>query len=247
MQFPELKDQMVIITGGANGIGSAIVRAFHAQGAEIHFCDIDESAGNALVQELGDRVRYRKLDLTKEGQIRRWFQEIRRTKTPLRALINNAARDPRQPLAEISAKDWDALQALNLRAYFLMCRESSPLMTTSSAIVNLASITFHQGPSPMTGYVASKGGVIGFTRALARELGPRRIRVNTLSPGWVMTERQLKDFVRPATKKLIRKAQCIPDLLQPEEIADVAVFLSSNASRAITGQEILTDRGWYHS
>ena len=99
----------------------------------------------------------------------------------------------------------------------------------------------------MTSYVATKGGVIGFTRALARELGPKRIRVNTLSPGWVMTERQLEEHVRPSTKTLIRRAQCVPDLLQPDEIADIALFLASDASRAITGQEILADRGWYHS
>jgi len=99
----------------------------------------------------------------------------------------------------------------------------------------------------MTCYVATKGGILGFTRALAREVGPRRIRVNTLSPGWVMTDRQLQQFVGPATKRLIRKSQCVPDLIKPEEIADVAVFLTSDASRAITGQEILVDRGWYHS
>ena len=247
MQYPELKDQTVIVTGGANGIGAAIVEAFHQQGALVHFCDIDERAGSALAGKLGARAKFRKADLTNEQHIRRWVEDIRKSKRPLRALINNAARDPRQSLAKTSAADWDSLHALNLRAYFLMCRESVPCMTKESAIVNLASVTFHQGPSPMTSYVASKGGVIGLTRALARELGPRRIRVNTLSPGWVMTERQLKDHVRPATKRLIRKAQSIPDLLKPEDIADVAVFLSTNASRAITGQEILADRGWYHS
>jgi NAD(P)-dependent dehydrogenase (short-subunit alcohol dehydrogenase family) len=99
----------------------------------------------------------------------------------------------------------------------------------------------------MAAYVATKGGVIGFTRSLARELGPRRIRVNTVSPGWVMTERQLRQYVTPATRKLIRRSQCVPDLLQPEEIADVILFLASDASRAITGQAILADRGWEHS
>jgi NAD(P)-dependent dehydrogenase (short-subunit alcohol dehydrogenase family) len=89
--------------------------------------------------------------------------------------------------------------------------------------------------------------VLGFTRSLARELGPRRIRVNTVSPGWVMTERQLREYVTPAIKKLIRHAQCVPDLLQPEEIADVVLFLASDTSRAMTGQELLVDRGWHHS
>jgi NAD(P)-dependent dehydrogenase (short-subunit alcohol dehydrogenase family) len=151
-------------------------------------------------------------------------------------------------LDTMSAKDWDDLFATNLRACFLMARETTPHMTDGAgAIINLASITFHLGPSPMSAYVATKGGVLGFTRALARELGPRGIRVNTLSPGWVMTERQLKQFVTPAVKRTIRKSQCVPELLQPKDMAEVVLFLASDASRAITGQEILADRGWTHS
>jgi NAD(P)-dependent dehydrogenase (short-subunit alcohol dehydrogenase family) len=99
----------------------------------------------------------------------------------------------------------------------------------------------------MSAYVATKGGVMGFTRSLARELGARGIRVNTVSPGWIMTERQLKQFVTPAVKRLIRRSQCVPDLLRPEDIAEVVLFLASDVSRAITGQEILADRGWAHS
>ena len=99
----------------------------------------------------------------------------------------------------------------------------------------------------MTAYVSTKGGIIGFTRSLARELGPKGVRVNTLSPGWIMTERQLKQFVDASVKKMIRKAQCMPELLQPAEIAQVALFLASEASSALTGQEILADRGWSYS
>jgi NAD(P)-dependent dehydrogenase (short-subunit alcohol dehydrogenase family) len=148
----------------------------------------------------------------------------------------------------MSAADWDDMFALNLRAYFLTCREACPLMPKRGAsIVNLASITFHIAPPEMSAYVATKGGILGFTRSLARELGPRRIRVNTVSPGWVMTERQLRQFVTPAVKRLIRRSQCIPELIQPEDIAEVVVFLASDASRAMTGQELLVDRGWAHS
>src|SRR6185295_4359244 len=139
------------------------------------------------------------------------------------------------------------LFATNLRAYFLMAREAAPHMAKGGSIINLASITFHTAPAAMSAYVATKGGVMGFTRSLARELGPRGIRVNTLSPGWTMTERQLKQFVTPEVKRRIRRSQCMPDLLRPEEIAEVALFLASNASSAVTGQEILADRGWAHS
>ena len=247
MTLPELRNRIVLVTGGANGIGAAIVRAFHAQGAQVYFCDVDQTAGEQLATTLGSNVHFRKVDLLSELQIVRWIGAIRKQGQPIHALINNAARDPRIELAKTSAKDWDQLLALNLRAYFLTCRETVKAMQPGSTIVNLASITIHQGPSPMTSYVASKGGVLGFTRALARELGPQRIRANTLSPGWVMTDRQLQHYVRPATKRHIKRAQCIPELIQPEEIADVTLFLASDTSRAITGQEILVDRGWYHS
>ena len=247
MTVPELRDELVIVTGGANGIGAAIVEAFHRQGAIICFCDIDSRNGRRLQQTLRPRARFHPVNLASEQQIQSWMKTIAEMQKPVRALINNAARDPRIELSKTTATAWDELHALNLRACFLMSREAVPLMTSGSAIINLASITFHQGPAPMSAYVATKGGIIGFTRALARELGSRRIRVNTLSPGWVMTKRQLKEHIQPATRKLIRRAQCIPDLIQPREIADVAIFLASDASRAITGQEILVDRGWHHS
>ena len=116
-------------------------------------------------------------------------------------------------------------------------------MKKGASILNFSSITFHTAPKEMTAYVATKAGIQGFTRSLARELGPQGIRVNTLSPGWVMTARQLKEFVTLAVKGKIRRAQCIPELVQPSEGAEVVLFLCSEASRAMTGQEILVDRG----
>lgn len=247
MLVPELRDRIALVTGGANGIGAAIVRSLHAQGALVCFCDLDERAGKSLVRHLGSRVVFRKVNLTLESQVVRWIARVARQHGRIDVLINNAARDPRIRMEATSAQDWDGLFASNLRAYFLTCRESVKWMPSGASIINLASITFHQGPSDMTAYVATKGGVLGFTRSLSRELGPRRIRVNTISPGWVMTERQLRQFVTAATKKVIRRAQCIPDLMQPEEIASVALFLASSASVGMTGQELLVDRGWYHS
>ena len=120
-------------------------------------------------------------------------------------------------------------------------------MPKGASIINFSSITFHVSPKEMTAYVATKAGIQGFTRALARELGPRGIRVNTISPGWIMTPRQLEQFVTPSVKRMIKSVQCIPDLIQPKEIASVALFLASTASSAMTGQELLADRGWAHS
>lgn len=237
----------MLITGGANGIGAAMVRAFCAQGAEVFFCDMDTRAGQALEREMNGRAKFARVDLTREREIITWIGGITKARRRIDVLINNAARDPRIDFARMTAVQWDELHAVNLRAYFLTAREASRAMKAGAAIVNFASIVFHEGPATLTAYTATKGGVLGFTRSLARALGQRRIRVNTVSPGWVMTERQLREFVTPAVKRLIRKSQCVPDLLQPEDIADVALFLASDASRAITGQEILADRGWHHS
>ena len=247
MICPELKQRNVLVTGGANGIGAAIVRAFHEQGARVFFCDSDAEAGRALAKELGGQTVFSKVDLMREAQVVRWIGGLGARCRQLHALINNAASDPRIPLQKTSVAVWDALFARNLRAYFLTAREATRWMRGGAAIVNFGSVTFHNAPANMTAYVATKAGIVGFTRSLARELGPRRIRVNTLSPGWVMTERQLREYVTPVNRKLIHASQCIPDLIQPQEIATVAVFLASDASRAITGQEILVDRGWEHS
>ena len=243
--YPDLKERAVLLTGGANGIGAATVRALHGQGARVHFCDLDQTAGTRLARELPATV-FTRVDLAKEHQVIRWIKKSA-NHAPIHALINNAAIDPRIPISELSAEKFDRIITVNLRAMMIASREALPHMRSGSTIVNFSSITFHTGPVNMSAYVASKAGVIGFTRALAREIGPRGIRANVLSPGWIMTERQLRDFVDVSVKKLIKRSQCIPELLQPEEIAEIVLFLTSNASRAMTGQEILADRGWAHS
>lgn len=242
--YDELAGRLVLITGGANGIGRAMVEAFHVQEAVVCFCDLDEKAGARLAKRMGDRAEFAKVNLTSEADIKRWVARLAKRHGDIHVLINNAARDPRIALEDVTAKAWDDLFASNIRAYFLACREASPHLVKGASIVNFSSITFYTAPVNMSAYVATKAAAIGLTRSLARELGPRRIRVNTISPGWIMTERQLSDHVTPAVKRQIRREQCIPDLNQPDEVADVALFLASDASRAVTGQEILVDRGW---
>lgn len=244
--FPEMQGKTVLITGGANGIGAAMVRAFAAQGAKVEFCDVDATAASKLVQELKGKATFTKVDLVKERLIVKWIQGVVKRHGAIHTVINNAASDPRIALADTTAEAWDTLHARNLRAYFLVCREAAPHLPAGAAIVNFSSITVHNGPPIMSAYVSTKAGIIGFSRSLARELGPRGIRVNVISPGWIMTERQLREYVTPAAKKLIRQSQCIPTLNVPEEVADVALFLASDLSRAVTGQELLVDRGWVH-
>ena len=246
-QFSELKGQSVIVTGGANGIGAATVRAFHEQGARVFFCDKDAVRGAQLAKELGANASFQEVDLTSESEILSWVGAIKSSTKTIHALVNNAGWDPRIPFLETTTKQWDDLFALNLRAYFLMARECAPAMTRGASVVNIASVTFYNTPTKMVAYVATKGGVIGFTRCLARELGERGVRVNCVSPGWVFTERQIRDYLSDASKRLIEERQCIAEYIQPSEIAGVILFLASDLSAAVTGQEILADRGWQHS
>jgi NAD(P)-dependent dehydrogenase (short-subunit alcohol dehydrogenase family) len=244
---PELDQKVVALTGGANGIGAATVRAFQAQGAFVCFCDVDGSAGRRLALELGQRVQFSRVDLRREPQVKRWIQEILKRRGRIDVVVNNAACDPRIPLGKCTGAQWDELMAVNLRAAFIVAREAAPhLPDHTGSIINFSSIAYFEGPANLTAYVATKGGVLGFTRSLARELGPRGIRVNTVCPGWIMTERQLRMFVTSQLKRRIRRDQCIPKLIEPEEVADVVLFLASDASRAVTGQALLVDRGWKH-
>jgi NAD(P)-dependent dehydrogenase (short-subunit alcohol dehydrogenase family) len=244
--YRDLSGKTVLLTGGANGIGATTVRAFHQQGAHVHFCDVDVKAGRRLSRELKTRASFSAVNLEEESEIRHWIGSVAPRKI-IDILVNNAARDPRMDLEKTTTSAWDKLMAVNLRATFLASREATPRMQCGSTIINFSSITFYNSPPRMSAYVATKAGIIGFTRCLARELGPRGIRVNVISPGWIMTERQLREHVDENARQLILRSQCIPELLQPADIADVVLFLASQASRALTGQEILADRGWHHS
>jgi D-xylose 1-dehydrogenase len=246
-QFPELKGKVAVITGGANGIGAATVRSFHEQGARVFFCDKDGVRGQQLAQELGRSVSFQRVDLAEERQIVEWVQSIRASTPQIHALVNNAACDPRIPFLETTSQQWDELFAVNARAGFLMARDCVPAMPAGASIINVASVVLYNSPKNLVAYVATKGAVLGFTRCLARELGARRIRVNCVSPGWVFTERQLRDYLNEEALRMIHEHQCIPDHIQPDEIARVILFLASELSAAITGQEILADRGWGHS
>lgn len=246
-RYEDLSEKNVLITGGANGIGEAMVRAFANQGARVAFCDLDAPGGESLARELGESVRFTRVDLRREASVKRWVQSAGKSRGRIDVLVNNAASDPRIPLAECTVKRWDDLFASNLRAMFLTVREARPWFPkTGASVINFSSMTFFEGPADMSAYVAGKGGIIGLSRSLARELGPDRVRVNAIAPGWIMTERQKRMFVTPKVARRIREGQCIPDLLQPEEIAEVALFLASGVSGAITGQTLLADRGWHH-
>lgn len=240
--YQDLNDRTVLITGGANGIGAAMVRLFAAQGCDVRFCDVDAAAGSHLANTVS-RTMFAQVDLRDPGQIAGWIEST----DSIAVLVNNAALDPRIPLSDLSVEAWDDLLAINLRAHMLTVQAALPRFQSPASVINFSSVTFHLGPPDMAAYVASKGGILALTRSLARELGPRGIRVNTISPGWVMTERQQRDYVTDEVRAMLRARQCQPAFLEPEEIARVALFLASTASSALTGQELLADRGWFHA
>ena len=223
------------------------MQAFAAQDARVFFCDIDAPAGEALAGQLGDHVIFNRVNLAIASQVVSWIQGVVEQYPAIKVLVNNAAQDTRIPLAETTMERWDKLIAVNLRAAYLCTQQAAPYMKHNNAsIINFGSVTFQLGEAGLSAYVTAKGAIVAMTRSLARELGPDHIRVNTLSPGWVMTEKQLKLYVDETVKKRILTDQCIPVLIEPEEIADVALFLASDVSRAITGQNIAVNRGWTH-
>ena len=180
--YSDLQDKVVVITGGATGIGEAMVRQFAEQHARVHFCDVNVRAGKSLQKELSG-VAFRKVDLTREAEIVRWIEGIVSDNERVDVLINNAARDPRISIDEMTPKQWDELFALNIRAFVITIQQVVTHMPHGASIINFSSITHHLSPAEMSAYVSTKSGIIGLTRSLARELGPRHIRVNTLSPG----------------------------------------------------------------
>ena len=178
--YAELAGRTVLITGGANGIGQAMVEAFHVQGATVSFCDMDEAGGKRLAKRLAKRVEFTKVNLSREVEIKRWIAKVAKRHSSIDVLVNNAARDPRIKFEDVSAKDWDDLFAGNLRGSFLTCRAASPHLAKGASVINFSSITRFNGPEEMSTYVATKAGAIGLSLSLARELGSRRIRVNLL-------------------------------------------------------------------
>ncbi|WP_269514056.1 SDR family NAD(P)-dependent oxidoreductase [Brevundimonas subvibrioides] len=248
--YPDLKGRVVIVTGGAGGIGASIVRAFAAQGCRVGFLDVDAVRGAALEAELdslGDgAAAFVSCDLTDVDALRAAIGQVRDRFGPVDALINNAAHDERHATLDVTEAYWDRRIAVNLKHQFFAAQSVLPDMMAQGrgSILNLGSTSWMIGQGGMAAYTASKSAVLGLTRSLARDFGEHGVRVNALAPGWIMTERQLEHWVTPETEKDIYKNQCLKRRLVPEDIARVAVFLSSEEASAITNQHYVVDGGW---
>jgi NAD(P)-dependent dehydrogenase (short-subunit alcohol dehydrogenase family) len=249
--YPSLAARPVVISGGASGIGEGIVRAFAAQGARVGFVDILEDAGQRLAAELtraGHTVRFTACDITQTERYREAIAAFAEVHGPALALINNAAHDLRHKLADVTPEFWDERIAVNLKHSFFAAQAVAPGMIAAGkgAIVNFGSISWMIMVPELSAYTASKAAMHGMSRSLARELGPHGIRVNTLVPGWVMTERQLTHWVGDAENRLIDESQALKGRVYPADIARMALFLAADDSRMISGQDFIVDGGWAH-
>ena len=247
--YPSLRDRGVLITGGATGIGATLVEQFAAQGARVGFIDIDAPAGQALVQSLAG-VRHAPefvaADLTDIAALDRAIDALRRRTGPFTVLLNNAANDQRHSIESTTSESWDAGIAINLKQQFFAAKNVAADMKAAGggSIVNFGSISWKLKQGGMPVYTTSKAAVQGLTRSLARDWGPFNIRVNTLVPGWVMTEKQLRLWLDEKGKQEIARGQCINKPLQPEDIARMALFLAADDSAMCTAQDFIVDGGW---
>ncbi|KRP65793.1 SDR family NAD(P)-dependent oxidoreductase [Pseudomonas orientalis] len=247
--YPDLKGKTVMISGGASGIGEFMVRAFAAQGAKVAFVDRAQSQGErlaALLNSKGHTVEFECCDITDEIGYRAAIGRFEHSLGPITVLVNNAANDVRHSLEEIDSDMFDRLIAVNLKHAFFAAKAVVPMMKHEGggSIINLGSVGWMMASAGYPVYAASKAAAHGMTRGLARELGPHRIRINTLVPGWVMTEKQLSMWVDDAARELIARSQCLPGSVMPEHIANMALFLASDASAMCSAQNFIVDGGW---
>jgi NAD(P)-dependent dehydrogenase (short-subunit alcohol dehydrogenase family) len=248
--YPSLRGRLVIVTGGASGIGASIVGHFAAQGAKVGFVDFDAKTARQFLADLGDTgrdVRFAEADLRDIEALKRAFGALRaELGGPVTILVNNAARDDRHAIDEVTPEFWDERMATNLRHQFFAVQTVKPDMIAAGggAIINMSSVSFMLGQGGMPAYLTAKSAVVGLTRGLARDLGPHKIRVNAVMPGWIMTERQLKLWLTPEADAERMRGQCLSEKLYPADIARMVLWLAADDSRLVTAQNFVVDGGW---
>ena len=248
--YPSLEDRTVFITGGASGIGESLVEAFVRQKSRVAFIDLDFDASQALQKRLEDeglqKPWFKPCDVRDIASLEKCLRNAALDHGPVSVLVNNAGNDERHKADEISVEYWDDRIAVNLRHQFFAAREVARDMKENGggSIINFGSVQAYLSSPGMSGYAVSKYGVRGVTRTLAREFGKNNIRVNTVVPGWVMTERQKELWVDEAAEKMIDEVQCLPGRLQPSDVARLVLFLASDDSAMCTAQDFIVDAGW---
>ena len=243
--YPSLAGTSVFITGGASGIGEVMGRAFAEQGSRVGFVDIDAAGGRSLAAELGGGVHFEPCDLRDIGALKTAFEALKSAVGPAGVLCNNAARDDRHGWAEVTPDYYDERIATNLRHMFFAIQAVAPDMIQAGkgSIINFGSNSWWEASGGMPVYTTAKAAVHGMTRSFARDLGPHRIRVNTVVPGWVMTERQKQLWVTPDKMERQMHRQCLPDPIEPVYLARMALFLASDDSAMCTANNYMVEAG----
>ena len=246
--YPSLKGRTVLVTGGGSGIGAAIVEHFAGQGAKVGFIDIKEKESKALAARLvrkRRKVLFEHADLTDIGAVRKAIANIRKALGPITVLVNNAAHDERHKLEDVTPEYFDDRIAVNLKHQFFCIQAVVPDMKKAGggSIVNITSGSWIMASPGMPVYVAAKSATYGLVRGLARDLGPFNIRINSVAPGWVLTERQLANWWSPEAEEGLMQRQCLKRRLSVDDMARVVLFYASDEAGAITNQNVIADNG----
>lgn len=250
--YPSLRDQAVVISGGASGIGEALVRNFARQGAKVGFVDIAQAQGEALATALtaeGHTVKFIACDITNTAAYQAAIADLAQLHGDARVLVNNAGHDQRHDWREVTPEYWDDRMAVNLKHFFFAIQAVAPGMKRAGggSIINFGSISWMILTPGIPVYETAKAAIHGMTRAMARELGRDAIRVNSLVPGAVVTQRQLELWLTPEDLASIEAQQALNGRVMPDDCARMALFLAAEDSRMISGQQFLVDGGWAHT
>lgn len=247
--YPSLRDRVVFVSGGSSGIGAELVRAFAAQGSRVAFCGTKADGGRAVIEEVAgsgfEPPWYAACDVRDVGAYQALLARVDREVGPVRVLVNNAGRDDRHAMEDVTPEFWDDRLALNLKHYFFAIQSVAPGMAEAGggSIINMGSVSWMRGRPNLVGYTTAKAGILGLTRTLARELGPRGIRVNAIVPGAIVTERQTALHRDAAADQAFLDAQCLKVRLDAGHVARPTLFMAADDSAGITGQHVLVDAG----
>lgn len=246
--YPDLKDRTVLITGGGSGIGAAFVEAFVGQESQVAFFDIQEEASLELVRKLAtvnQEPLFVKCDVTDINALKKAVAEVENKLGAVRVLINNAASDERHEPEDVTPEYWEQRLRVNFNHHFFTAQAVKPAMARSGggAIINMGSISWHMAMEFMPAYTSSKAAIEGLTQSLARAYGKEHIRVNCIIPGQVWTPRQIRDYLTPEYEQFMNEKQCLPGKILPEDIAQLALFLASDAGRMCTRRNYYMDAG----
>ncbi len=245
--FHDLKNTSVFITGGGSGIGAALTEGFIKQGAKVAFVQRSDATGFCDLMEKVHETRplFIQCDVTDTKALQSAIDQAAKTNGTITTLVNNAAYDKRHTTEGFTPEEWADMIAVNLSPHFFTAQAVTPAMIKEGggSIINFSSISYMLAQDGYHSYAASKSGIIGLTRGLAREFGPHKIRVNAILPGWVLTDRQMSEWATEDALKSHLEKQCLKEHLVEQDIVDATLFLASKTSRMMTGQAMVIDGG----